>query len=319
MPKASTKTSGSKAANNRIEPYSKSSPKIKDKENVDPKTQDSTKPDHDRGDYRDISLDEIKGEVPCYDDAATVRRKLKKLLTDKSIIPGTSKKWTQAAMVAEMQELEKRGHPVPYNQNATGPSARSLGNFLKKTGKMGAGDSPCYYWGYILSEKLRIWNVRLFRGVVFHFFRGRWMFETCLESSFPRHVCLPEDGNADTELANRVTRRASRGSRLRKSKSARLFLCGLISCRGWSLSLRFPLVDFQADMSARTLRPSACRCQEVVLLRLEPGSPMRVALLLLCHPCLLDLRAFVQVPLCHSCLVDLRFVQASFHLCQTLR
>ncbi|CAF9926292.1 MAG: hypothetical protein HETSPECPRED_006296 [Heterodermia speciosa] len=158
MPKASTKTSGSKAANNRIEPYSKSSPKIKDKENVDPKTQDSTKPDHDRGDYRDISLDEIKGEVPCYDDAATVRRKLKKLLTDKSIIPGTSKKWTQAAMVAEMQELEKRGHPVPYNQNATGPSARSLGNFLKKTGKMGAGDSPCYYWGYILSEKLRIWN-----------------------------------------------------------------------------------------------------------------------------------------------------------------
>ncbi|KAL8788286.1 MAG: hypothetical protein Q9195_007383 [Heterodermia aff. obscurata] len=158
MPKAPTKTTSSKASTNRTEPYSKSSPKNQDKENVEPKPQDSTKPDDNREDYRDISLDEIKGEVPCYDDAATVRRKLKKLLTDKSIVPGTSKKWTQAAMVGEMQELENRGHPVPYNQNATGPTARSLGNFLKKSGKMGAGDSPCYYWGNILLEKLRIWN-----------------------------------------------------------------------------------------------------------------------------------------------------------------
>ena len=162
MPKTSTRTNGSKAATNRTEPYSKSSPKNKDKENVDPKPQDSNKPDDTRGDYRDVSLDEIKGEIPCYDDAATIRRKLKKLLTDKSTIPGTSKKWTQASMVGEMQELERRGHPVPYNPNATGPSARSLGNFLKKTGKMGAGDSPCYYWGNILLEKLRVWSMLSF-------------------------------------------------------------------------------------------------------------------------------------------------------------
>lgn len=40
-------------------------------------------------------------------------------------------------MVAEMQELEKRGHAVEYNKNATGPTARSLGGFLKKSGQMG--------------------------------------------------------------------------------------------------------------------------------------------------------------------------------------
>lgn len=159
MPKASTKTGRSKASTNRTEPYSKSSPKNKDKENVDPKPQENTRSDGDRGDYREIPLDEVKGEIPCYDDASTIRRKLKKLLTDKSIIPGTSKKWTQASMVGEMQELERRGHPVPYNRNATGPTARSLGNFLKKTGKMGAGDSPCYYWGNTLLEKLRIWSM----------------------------------------------------------------------------------------------------------------------------------------------------------------
>ena len=62
-------------------------------------------------------------------------------------------------MTAEMQELERRGHTVEYNKNATnGPSARSLANFLKKGGQMGGGDSPCYYWGYALLEKLRIWK-----------------------------------------------------------------------------------------------------------------------------------------------------------------
>lgn len=153
MPKAAPRTSGPKTSTNRSEPYAKSSPKNSkaksDKENVDPnakpskKANDSKEPEPDRGDYRDIHLDEIRGEIPCYDDAATVRRKLKKLLTDKSTIPGTSKKWTQASMVGEMQDLEKRGHPVEYNKNATGPTTRSLGNFLKKSGSMGAGDSPC--------------------------------------------------------------------------------------------------------------------------------------------------------------------------------
>ncbi len=98
-------------------------------------------------------------EVPCYDNAATVRRKLNKLLSDKSTIPGTdNKKWSRASMASEMQELENRGHPVPYNKNANGPTVSSLTGFLKKTGNMGGGDSPCYYWGYVLLEKLRIYN-----------------------------------------------------------------------------------------------------------------------------------------------------------------
>ena len=62
-------------------------------------------------------------------------------------------------MAAEMKELEKRSHPVEYNRNAVnGPTHGSLQNFLKKTGLMGGGDSPCYYWGYVMLEKLRIYN-----------------------------------------------------------------------------------------------------------------------------------------------------------------
>ena len=160
MPKAASRTDGPKASTDRTEPYPKSkTAKAKsDKENVDPKGAVNAEPTEDRGDWRDIPLDEIKGEVPCYDNATTVRRKLKKLLTDKSMIPGTNKKWSQASMAGEMQELEQRGHTVPYNQNATAPTARSLGNFMKKSGQMGGGDSPCYYWGYVMLEKLRVYN-----------------------------------------------------------------------------------------------------------------------------------------------------------------
>ena len=162
MPKAARRTSGPATASNRKEPYSKSSPKnntTADKENVDPISTSTSASNPSKGDYRDIVLPEIKGEVPCYDNAATVRRKLKKLLTDKSTIPGTNKKWSQASMAAEMQELEKCGHPVEYNRNAVnGPTNGSLAGFLKKTGLMGGGDSPCYYWGYVLLEKLRIYN-----------------------------------------------------------------------------------------------------------------------------------------------------------------
>lgn len=193
MPKAVSSTTGS-GAKKRLNPYTRSSPKT-DKENVDPNSKPASKEpqpgaktapaskEADRGDYRDIEVEEINGEVPCYgelsfhipnvpipfhamatltpyspDNAATVRRKLKKLLESKDTIPGTNKKWSQASMSAEMQDLESRGHPVPYNRNATGPSARSLGNFMKKSGLMGAGDSPSYYWGYVMLEKLRIWN-----------------------------------------------------------------------------------------------------------------------------------------------------------------
>ncbi|KAL8820939.1 MAG: hypothetical protein Q9191_007412 [Dirinaria sp. TL-2023a] len=155
MPKAARNTSGPKASTKRTKPYPTSS--LTDKENVDPKRTLNEDSDTDHDDYRDIALDEIKGEVPCYDDAATVRRKLKKLLTEKSNIPGTSgKKWTQASMAVEMLELESRGHPVEYNRNASGPTTNSLASFLKKSGKLGGGDSPCYYWGYVMLEKLRI-------------------------------------------------------------------------------------------------------------------------------------------------------------------
>ncbi|KAL8728924.1 MAG: hypothetical protein Q9166_005091 [cf. Caloplaca sp. 2 TL-2023] len=109
-------------------------------------------------DFREIPLEEVLGEVPCYDDATTVRRKLNKLLTDKNNIPGTNKKWTQAAMSKEMEELEARMGAVECHKNSRGPSVNSLGAFLKKTGKMGGGDSPAYYWGYVLLEKLRIWE-----------------------------------------------------------------------------------------------------------------------------------------------------------------
>lgn len=61
-------------------------------------------------------------------------------------------------MSKEMEELERREGAVEYHKNSTGPSARSLGTFLKKTGKMGGGDSPAYYCGYVLCEKLRIWE-----------------------------------------------------------------------------------------------------------------------------------------------------------------
>ncbi|KAL9614945.1 MAG: hypothetical protein Q9167_000587 [Letrouitia subvulpina] len=136
-----------------------------DKENIDakpikqPKTsRAAAEIQKQYGDFLDIELEEVLGEVPCYDDASTVRRKLNKLRTDKGNIPGTKKKWTQASMARLMQELEERDGAVEYKKNSVGPSARTLGTFLKKSGKMGGGDSPSYYWGYVLCEKLRMWE-----------------------------------------------------------------------------------------------------------------------------------------------------------------
>ena len=88
MPIAARRKSGPTSG---VEPYPKSSPKNSkekpDKENVDPnndiarsksssqtskdtsnrKKSDSTSksPDNDHGNYRDIPLDKVKGEVPC--------------------------------------------------------------------------------------------------------------------------------------------------------------------------------------------------------------------------------------------------------------
>ncbi|KAG7001496.1 glutamate carboxypeptidase [Physcia stellaris] len=161
----------------RSEPYPKSKPKksstskssTADKENADaapkPKSR-GTKPkklpeaQSQYPDWRAISLDETLGEIPCYDNAAAVRRKLKKLLADKDLIPCSDgkKRWTQAAMNAEMEQLERQDGAVEYNRNSNGPTVRTLAAFLKKSGNMGGGDSPSYYWGYVLCEKLRVWE-----------------------------------------------------------------------------------------------------------------------------------------------------------------
>lgn len=145
----------------RVEPYptskpSASKPSNADKENADanpkfkaraPKSKKVPEAQQQYSDWREIELEQTLGEVPCYDNAAAVRRKLKKLLADKDIIPCSDgkKKWTQASMNAEMEQLERRDGAVPYNRNSTGPTVRTLGAFLKKSGNMGGGDSPSYY------------------------------------------------------------------------------------------------------------------------------------------------------------------------------
>ena len=78
MPKAVPRTNGPTAASNRKEPYPKTSPKSASapgKENVDPdpkaksksksKSSPKNQTDVDKGDFRDIHLDEVRGEVPC--------------------------------------------------------------------------------------------------------------------------------------------------------------------------------------------------------------------------------------------------------------
>ncbi|KAL9612474.1 MAG: hypothetical protein Q9167_002946 [Letrouitia subvulpina] len=167
MPKV-VRTSGA-STSARAEPYSKKSPKSKsgeDKENVKP-TSKSLKVAKSTaqfdGDWRDIVLQEKKGEVPCYDKASVVRTKLNKLIQEKKNIPGSKKnpgskkKWSQASIIEELKGLEARSHPVA---DETGHGAdlntRQMGKFLKQSGGMGGGDSPVYYWGNVLLEKLRI-------------------------------------------------------------------------------------------------------------------------------------------------------------------
>ncbi|KAF1980387.1 hypothetical protein BU23DRAFT_548536 [Bimuria novae-zelandiae CBS 107.79] len=116
--------------------------------------------------YLDIQLEEkpdTRGEmeVPCYEDAAAVRRKLKALIEKKVKIPNSNKTFNQSNLAKELQEVAKRTHPVRCYQSkmsSGGPSPRALSAFLKKTGTMGGGDSESFYFGTILLEKLRIWN-----------------------------------------------------------------------------------------------------------------------------------------------------------------
>ncbi|KAF2181359.1 hypothetical protein K469DRAFT_589541 [Zopfia rhizophila CBS 207.26] len=110
--------------------------------------------------YLDIQLEEKKGEVPVYENATAVRRKLNKLLDSKSTIPGSSKRWNKTSLSGELQKLAQKNHPVKTHNGVgnNGPSVRALDRFLKKSGGMGGGDSEAYYWGNMLLEKLRIWN-----------------------------------------------------------------------------------------------------------------------------------------------------------------
>ena len=99
MPKAAHQPRGFQLAN-RHEPYSKAPSKHiydePDKENIypapAPSKKSKSKSQPKEGDYRDVELEEILGEVPCYDNASTVRRKLNNLLTSSSTIPHNGKK-----------------------------------------------------------------------------------------------------------------------------------------------------------------------------------------------------------------------------------
>ena len=73
-------------------------------------------------------------------------------------VPG-SKTFNKSSMACEMLELDRQDGPVHYEGlNAVGPTASALTKFLKKSGQMGGGDSPCYHWGYVMLEKLRIYE-----------------------------------------------------------------------------------------------------------------------------------------------------------------
>lgn len=178
MPKAAPRNSTASAAPSRKKPYDRpttAKPTTNDdKENVNPsgkKTEgqsrgkSSSKPCDDPAfDWRTISLEKIYDEVPMHEPASMVRRKLQKLVSDKDEIPhpiGSHKKWSKASISHEMQTLEQidgsvEGSRIYGNNGAI--SQKALDTFLKKKGHMGGANSGCYYWGYVLLEKLRIYN-----------------------------------------------------------------------------------------------------------------------------------------------------------------
>jgi len=130
-------------------------------------------------DYLAIPLEEIMNEVPIYDNVrpflpslshpltdipqcATIRRKLTTLIQSPSNrIPGTNKKWSKAALCAEMRRLASMNHPIPCHNGQiddTGPSVQALTRFLGHGGQMRGADSASYYWGNMLLEKVRVWK-----------------------------------------------------------------------------------------------------------------------------------------------------------------
>ena len=176
-----------------------------------PKPKKVPEAQQDYSDWREIELDEVYDEVCCYDNAATVRRKLKKLLDDKSLIPcgDGKKKWSQVSMSAEMVGLESTHGAVDFKGNMRGPSVGCLSGFLKKAGNMAGGDSPAYYWGYVLCEKLRIWEVSVFGAPTIHLQMSIGLRDMSCGSS------IPATGNADSEITHRAKRRQRQERRQR--------------------------------------------------------------------------------------------------------
>ncbi|UPX20634.1 uncharacterized protein EKO05_0010862 [Ascochyta rabiei] len=92
--------------------------------------------------YLDIALEEKEGEVPCYEDAAAVRRKLNALLDKKAKIPGSTKTFNKTSLSKEMCDIAQSHHPIKTTAGVRndGPSVRALTAFLKKSGSMGGGE-----------------------------------------------------------------------------------------------------------------------------------------------------------------------------------
>lgn len=60
-------------------------------------------------------------------------------------------------MVEELKGLEERlGRVADETGHHAELNTKQMAKFLKQTGGMGGGDSPVYYWGNVLLEKLRI-------------------------------------------------------------------------------------------------------------------------------------------------------------------
>ncbi|KAJ4292038.1 hypothetical protein N0V90_009937 [Kalmusia sp. IMI 367209] len=111
--------------------------------------------------YLDIPLEEADGEVPCYENAAAIRRKLNSLIDKKTKIPNSDKVFNKTTLSKELREVAERTHPVIcHNRQLSngGPSVGALTSFLKQSGSMRGGDSASYYFGNMLLEKLRIWD-----------------------------------------------------------------------------------------------------------------------------------------------------------------
>ena len=100
-----------------------------------------------------------RAKSPC--TASGVRRKLGNLLQSKDTVPGKDgkKKWSNTSLAEELEKLESQmGAVQDVARQGARLNALQVGKFMKKTGTMRGGDSPVYYWGYVLCEKLRIWN-----------------------------------------------------------------------------------------------------------------------------------------------------------------